>query len=154
LLAPKLMVWNDATSGFEALVVTSIASNGGGLFAVALAQAPMKALAVGDFISPDTGKRDLLGQTVEAYFDGLGPGEIVDLARDDRAHRAFRFPKPNEELPSRAGSSITSRLTDAMGYSLSDAQLLSMSVNAPAVPADPILGPSLLTVGRVAVYPG
>jgi Baseplate J-like protein len=154
VIAPKLMIWNDATTRFESLAVTSVTQTSPIDFVVALQNPSTKALAVGDVISPDTNLRDLIGETVESYFDSLGPGEVLNLATDPRGHRALRYPRPNEELPFRAGSSITSWLNDALGFALSNAQLLSISKTAPSIPPTPIGGPRLLTAGRIGVYPG
>jgi hypothetical protein len=76
----------------------------------------------------------------------------VDLDDDDRAHRAYRFPEPYEELPYRAGSTVTTRLGDVLGLALADSELISASVTTPTVPATPIEGPSQVTLGKVAVY--
>ena len=89
---------------------------------------------------------------VMRYFDERGPGEVVDLDEDDRAHRAYRFPEPHEELPYRAGSTVTTRLGDALGLALADAELISASVTTPTLPATVIEGPSQVTLGNVAVY--
>jgi hypothetical protein len=152
--APKLMVWDDTLSRFESLAVESVNAATPVTLVVTLLHPPNKNLAAGDVICPDTSLRDLIGETIESYFDSLGPGEVLNLATDPRGHRALRYPRPNEELPFRAGSSITSWLGDALGFALSNTQLLSISKTAPSIPTSPILGPRLLTVGRVGVYPG
>ena len=148
--APRLMRWNEATSRFEALSVSSVTSAGGGLYDVVLSVSA--SVAVGDYISPDTSRRTLIAEAVESYFDERGPGEVVDLDDDDRAHRAYRFPEPHEELPYRAGSTVTTRLGDVLGLALADSELISASVTTPSVPATPIEGPSQVTLGKVAVY--
>jgi hypothetical protein len=150
--APHLMAWNAATSRFEALVVTSVTSSGGGVFAVVLASAPTTTLAVGSWISPDMARREVLGETAEQYFDGLGPGEVIDIATDTRADRAARFPEPAEEAPYRGGQAIITAISDALGGALADASLVSMSTTTPPLPADVILGPGKLTLGKFAVY--
>jgi uncharacterized phage protein gp47/JayE len=148
--APRLMRWVEATSRFESLSVSSVASAGGGNYDVVLSVA--SSVAVGDYISPDTSRRTLIAEAIESYFDERGPGEVVDLATDDRAHRAYRFPEPHEELPYRAGSTVTTRLGDVLGLALADSELISASVTTPTVPATPIEGPSQVTIGKVAVY--
>jgi hypothetical protein len=148
--APRLMRWNAATSRFEQLTVTSVTSAGGGNYDVVLSVA--SGVAVGDYISPDTSRRTLIAEAIESYFDERGPGEVVDLDDDDRAHRAYRFPEPYEELPYRAGSTVTTRLGDVLGLALADSELISASVTTPSVPATPIDGPSQVTLGKVAVY--
>jgi hypothetical protein len=97
-------------------------------------------------------RRDELAAAVTAYFDSLGPGEVVDLAADERGSRAFRNPVPNEEYPQRASQSIVSAIRDALGSPISDALLTSISASAPSVPADPVSGPFLLVAGKVACY--
>jgi len=150
--APKLMVWNPSTSRFEALIVTSVTVVGGGLYDVVLTAAPARTLVVGDYISPDMARRAVLAAAVETYFDGLGPGEVVNLTTDSRADRAARHPDPSEESPSRAGQAITTAITDALGATLADISLGAMSSTTPALPADVSTGPSKMTLGRFAVY--
>jgi hypothetical protein len=150
-LTPKMMVWNDATSEFEQLQVASVVSAGGSSYTVVLAAAPTKTLAVGDYVSPYAARADLIAQTIGAYFDSLGPGEVVDLATDLRAHRAARFPDPSEEFPPRAGANVTSWLQDVFGAALGDSTLDAMSQHLPAVPSSPEAGPRLLVLGRVSL---
>jgi hypothetical protein len=150
---PRVMVWNDAISRFEELHVASVTAAGGGLFDVSLSATPEKTLAVGDYISPATDVADTIGSTIEQYFDSLGPGEVIDLSSDLRRGRAFRFPKPNEEFPQRAGTGLLTFLEDALGVSLADSDQHSISTSLPAVPDDPATGPSLLVAGRVGIYP-
>jgi uncharacterized phage protein gp47/JayE len=147
---PHLMRWNATTSRFESLTVTSVTSAGGGNYDVVLSVAAT--VLVGDYISPDTSKRVLIATAIESYFDERGPGEVVDLATDERAHRAYRFPEPNEELPQRAGSTVTTKIGDTLGLALADSELISASSTTPAVPANPILGPAQMTIGKVAIY--
>jgi hypothetical protein len=148
--APSLMRWDEATSRFEELHVSSVSSLGASLYAVTLSVA--SSVAVGDYISPDTSRRTTIAEAIEGYFDERGPGEVVDLDEDDRAHRAYRFPEPHEELPYRAGSTVTTRLGDALGLALADSELISASVTTPTVPATVITGPSQVTLGNVAIY--
>ena len=149
---PSLMVWNRTTSRFERLNVTSVVPFGGGEYTVTLSQAASFAIAIGDYVSPDTERRDQIAVAVEAYFDTRGPGEVLDLNNDTRAHRAFRFPQPFEEWPQIAGSDIVTMLQDELGVALATANLISMSVTSPSLPTDPILGPSMITLHRLAVY--
>lgn len=150
--APRFMVWNVATSRFEKLLVSSVTSAGGGLYDVVLLQAPQKVIAAGDWISPDMARRDTLAKGAEIYFDSLGPGEVINLALDARADRAARFPDPNEESPSKGGQAIVTTINDALGYVLAAGALFSISQSAPPVPADPVLGPGKLTLGKFAIY--
>lgn len=150
--APKLMVWNTATSRFEKLLIASITSAGGGNYDVVLIQAPVKVLAVGDWISPDMARREKLAQAAESYFDSLGPGELVNLLTDVRADRCARFPDPNEEAPTKGGQAIITTINDMLGYTLAAGSLFSMSVTSPPLPADVVDGPRKLTLGNFATY--
>jgi hypothetical protein len=95
----------------------------------------------------------VLADAVSAYFDSLGPGEVVPLATDERGARAYRNPIPSEEAPARAGQGIITIIGEALGSALADATLASISVSNTTVPSDPILGPSLIVAGKFAVYP-
>lgn len=151
--APRLMVWDDATSSWEELLVSTVDdSPGGGDYRVQLSSAPTKTIATGDYISPFTQQFDVIQQALEDYFDALGPGEVIDLTTDPLGVRAFRFPEPRDEWPSRAGQSAIVPITEALGAAISDALLDQITVSTPAVPADPIDGPNLLTMGKVAIY--
>ncbi len=148
--APKLMRWDATTSRWEQLMVQVVTSGGGGMYDVTLSVAAT--LADGEYISPYSAKAETIAETIETYFDARGPGEVVDLATDDRAHRAFRFPEPQEELPQRVGASIIGQLSDGLGFSLVDGEVISFSVSTPTVPSDPLVGPNHITVGKVAIY--
>ncbi len=154
-VTPQIMVWNDALSAFEQLFVTSCALHSGTVYNVVLTQAPAKTLAVGDVISPFTSRNTLLSATLVAYFDSLGPGELIDVSSsstDARKARAFRFPKPSEEYPQRAGTNVITFLQDALGTSLADALLEANSVGLPPLPSDPINGPKMIVPGKIGVY--
>lgn len=150
--APALMAWHAIASRYEKLQVVSVTPAGGHVFDVVLATAPSFTLYTGVRICPDNGKRAVIDKAVEDYFDSLGPGEIVDLDTDDRAHRAFRFPEPFEEAPQRVGSAIQSYLRDALGPASANEVLESASQTTPSPPVDPTTGPVLLVAGEVAVY--
>lgn len=147
-----LMVWDVASSRFETLQVNTIEDLGAGVYRVLLLTPPTHTLTVGDWVSPDMSRRASLAESAESYFDSLGPGELIDLAASSLAVRAFRRPSPNEERPYRAGVTLLSFLREGLGASLSDSQLASISDSVPDVPADPIDGPNLLTLGKFAVY--
>lgn len=149
--APQMMVWNDATSRFETLAVQSVTKTAPNTYAVVLSGPPTKTLAVGDCVSPATARASLVATTIEAYFDALGPGELV-ASDDPRIHRAARFPSSAETYPSRAGSSVLTYLADAFGAALADSVLDSISVATPPLPTDPVDGPRLLVAGKVGVY--
>lgn len=147
---PQLMVWDDTLSRFERLAVLSVTLNLG-LYDVVLSVAPTKALAVGDYISPYSTRLDAIGKAVESYFDGLGPGEAVDLETDVRAVRAFRRPS-TDRIPSGIDSGLLSHVGEAIGPSLASHTLDSVSVLTPTVPVTISAGPNLLVPGRVAIY--
>lgn len=149
--APEMMVWNAAISRFEELNVLSVVLLTGTTYTVQLAAAPVASLAAGAYVSPYSQQIDVLGETIEIYFDGLGPGEVVNLLTDPRGGRAYRYPVPSEEFPQIAGSAIVTPLEDALGAALATGVLDAISVSTPAVPADPTLGPNLLVAGRVCV---
>jgi hypothetical protein len=152
LAGVSLMVWNALTSAFVALVVLTVTDLGAGAYRVVLGAVPGKTLAIGDWISPDMLRRNTLAAGAVAYFDSLGPGEVIDLTTDDRAVRAYRNPQPSEEAPARAGQGVLQYLSDALGAPVSDAALASVSLAQPTLPADPVNGPHLLTLRRFAVY--
>jgi uncharacterized phage protein gp47/JayE len=147
-----LMVWDALSSTFVPLAVTAVTDIGAGVYRVELAEPPAKTLAVGDWVSPDMTRRATLAAAVSEYFDGLGPGEIVDLATDERGARAYRNPRPSEEAPARAGQGIITIIAESLGSPVSDATLSPIAVSTPAVPSDPVAGPSLLVAGRFAAY--
>ena len=147
-----LMVWDPDASAFEQLFVNTVEDLGAGVYAVVLGQAPTRTLALGDWISPAMARSDALATGVNAYFDSLGPGEVIDLANDERSVRAFRNPVTSEEFPSRAGQSVLTFLGEALGTPVSDSTLASISLSTPSIPSDPILGPNLIVVGKFAVY--
>lgn len=150
---PRLMVWAKEKTRFEKLLVVSITPAGLGLFDVVLSTAPSHVLAVNDHISPLISGSNLLGQGVERYFDSLGPGEVVNLTTDPRAPRARRFIDPVERYPQRAGSAILTTLQNAVPGLISTGELLAIDLTTPTVPIDPVMGPSMLVAGNVAVYP-
>lgn len=151
--APPLMVWNETQSRWEKLLVQSVNLDAGSVYSVVLSGAPSFTLAVGMRVSPSTERRTVIAETIEEYFDSLGPGELVDLSLDPRAHRAFRFPKPSEDRPQRAGSAVLTFLHDALGGALADSSLAAISSQTPSLPSDPTVGPSLMCGGKVGIYP-
>lgn len=151
--APSLMAWDPTAARFEDLDVASVTAAGGDTFTVVLTTAPTMTLATGIIISPDNGKRLALAEAYEAYFDSLGPGEVVDLSTDERAHRAFRSPRPNEEYPQRAGSGVGTYLRDSLGAAIADELPVFYGSQTPAVPAYPEAGPALMVTGELGIYP-
>lgn len=147
-----LMIWDVASSRFEALQVNTVTDLGGGVYQVLLLAPPAHTIAIGDWVSPGMARREALAEAAESYFDSLGPGELLDLTTDSLAVRAFRRPSPDEERPYRAGSSLLTFLGEGLGAALSDSLLASISETVPDVPSDPIDGPAMLTLGKLAVY--
>ena len=147
-----LMVWDVTSSRFEILQVSLVTDLGGGVYRVQLAAAPSHTIALGDWISPASLQKDALAAATEAYFDSLGPGEVINLSTDVLAPRAFRRPVPSEEYPSRAGQSLISFIAEALGAVQSDATLASITVQTPTLPTDPIDGPRRVTLGKFAAY--
>lgn len=151
-----LMIWDEPTSSFIRLdpATTTVEDLGAGVYRIILAT-PLSGhtIALNDYVSPLTDRRDAIALGARSYFDSLGPGEVVDLETDHRAVTAFRRPPPNEEFPQRAGQSIITFWFDALGSALADATVDSASPTTPTVPADPIDGPELLVLGKLAVYP-
>lgn len=155
--APSLMVWEATRSRFVVLDVQSVTLSGGDVYDVVLAGPPDPSkitLAVGQYVSPASAVYETLGKTIEAFFDSLGPGELLDVSTgstDPRAARAFRFPQPSDEYPQRAGGGVLTYLQDALGSSYTDGVLESVSVATPPLPTDPLLGPRMLVPGKVSL---
>lgn len=152
-IAPKIMVWARTRSRWEELRVATVTAAGAGFWDVVLAATPSHTLAVNDFISPAIKGAQQLAQGVERYFDGLGPGQVVDLETDMRAPRIARFPDTVETKPDRAGSSIISVLQNALSGTITSGEVLEQSATTPTIPGDVATGPSMLVAGNFAVYP-
>jgi len=152
LAGVSLMVWDDGISAFESLDVQDVTDLGAGSYRVVLNNAANKTLAVADFVSPDMGRRATLSSSIVSYFDGLGPGEVINLSTDIRSSYAFRNPVPSEEFPSRSGQAIVTTISDGLGSALADAQLQKNTVQTPTLPTDIVDGPNLIVPGKIAVY--
>lgn len=150
---PSMMIWDDDLSRFELLDIASIQRVGVNTYDLALNNAPNKTVVVGDVISPANNRATVIAESFEAYFDELGPGELVPTD-DSRYISAARKPRPEQEYPMRAGQSIVSRLNDQLGGALSDAELVYIDPNTPTTPAeyDIVDGPNVLTLGKVGIY--
>jgi hypothetical protein len=152
--APHLMNWNKLTSRWDELLVTSAIVTGSYVRVTLSAGA---AVAVGDWISPMTERKVTVAEEIEAYFDGLGPGELIDLDTDPRADRAFRFPEPSEEWPEEASAGIIATMISELAPAVSGGELLEFNTAAsrvvPAIPASPTLGPYLVVPSYVGIYP-
>jgi hypothetical protein len=149
---PAIMVFNALKTRWEKLAVSTVADLGGGAYQGNLSGAASFTVAIGDWVSPDMDRRLTLAKAIEAYLDSLGPGEVVNLATDTRAHRAMRFPLPADESPSSAGPAISLYLQEALAGALSGAAY-EFDNEVPAVPSDPAVGPSLVVARRFGVYP-
>ncbi len=150
--APQIMLWNEDQSRYIKLDVQTI-SHAGFTATVELNSAPSGyVVALGDRISPYTSQELSIAEACEEYFDGLGPGEVVD-STDPRSARALRFPKATEQYPSRAGEVVLSRVIDALAGVAADASLPYQSRNSPDLPGDVIDGPNMVTLGHVSVFP-
>jgi hypothetical protein len=149
-----LMVWDPETSLFAPLFTATVTDLGAGVYAVEPASATLgKALAMGDWVSPDMSRRADITTGVNAYFDSLGPGEVIDLLTDERSVRCYRNPVASEAFPMRAGQSVLTFLGEALGAPVSDSTLASITLSLPSLPADPVDGPKLLVAGLFGVYP-
>lgn len=150
----SLMVWDVDSSRFIALDVQSIAAAGGNFWDVTLGSPPTDpphTLAIGDLICPKNERAEVIAESAEAYFDELGPGQLV-ASTDPRYVRAARFPGIDIEAPIRAGQGIIARLDDTLGGALADAALEDISQSEPILPTSIVDGPNILTLGTFAIY--
>ena len=116
------------------------------------AQRVTPVIAVGDRLSPYTDRATIVAETMEAYFDSLGPGEVVSPS-DLRAVRAARQPRPADKYPIRAGQALISYLIDALGGTAADAELTFISRNDPDLPTNITDGPNIVTFGDANIFP-
>jgi hypothetical protein len=147
---PKLMAWDVATSRWTELAVASVTLSGSDVYDVVLSSPA--SIQSNQAVCAAHGRHSTLSQAIEAYFDSVGPGEVVNLSGDVRSDRAARFPSQQEEATAGVGTTIVSFLEDAFGASLMNA-MPEFSVLTPALPTTPIAGPHKLTLGRLRVFP-
>jgi uncharacterized phage protein gp47/JayE len=152
--APQMMVWKESTSEFIQMSIDTVTNLTPTTYNITLTQPTSGiTIATGLRISPYTDREPTISDAIGDYFDGLGPGQLVNLSTDPRASRAYRYPPTNERYNSRAGQAIISTIIDALGEAASDASLEEISRNEPDLPGDIIDGPNIVTLGNVAVYP-
>lgn len=152
---PALALWKAATSEFEELDVASVVDLGADVYEVTLNNAASFTPILGTPLSPTNARADVVALSIQAYFDGLGPGEVVGTG-DVRFVRAARHPRPDQEYPTRAGQGIITALGETLGGALSDAQLSYISKASPTVPtsdAGMLYGPNMLVPNNVGIYP-
>jgi len=164
-VAPQLMLFNPEISRWAKLTVTSVTDPTPGAstprtFVVVLTSLPdlldanfvTRLPLVGDKLSPYTDRADIIAESSEAYFDTLGPGEMV-LSNDVRYSRTARRPIPAVQYPYRAGQGILRYLLSGLGGTAADAQLTSISRNEPDVPTNIVDGPNMITFGATNIFP-
>lgn len=149
--APQMMVWDDGRSRFEQLDIQKVEDTGPTI-KITLNSAPVKTLAVGDRISPFTDRLDVIGEAIERSFDSLGPGEVV-ADTDSRADRAARFPATEDEFPTRATQQVAAEVVESLGGVASAGELSRISRTTPDLPVSVTDGPSMVTLGKVNLYP-
>jgi len=151
--APQLMIWDAENSEFVELDVQTV-TDAGVTVTIELNTDPTPfVVAPGQLLSPYTDRHAIIAQGLENYFDSLGPGEVVDLTTDPRGARAFRYPAPSQQYPSRAGEAVITSLLEALGGVAPDISLPYISRNTPDLPGDIVDGPNIVTLGEVGVYP-
>jgi len=146
---PRVMIWSVSQSRWKTYQVSNVTPSGPG-WALVLDTTGLNA---GDYVSPAVGRADTVAEAIEAYFDGLGPGELIDLNNDDRSSRAFRYPLPNEEYSYRLGRGVLTYIQGRLGAVLQDSDLVYRSINEPPLPVEVVDGPRMITLGGVGVYP-
>lgn len=150
--APQLMLWDEVNSRWELLAVDTVDATSSPTVNITLNTEPNCALATNQVISPYTDRLDMIAESVESYFDSLGPGEMVDLDTDDRAHRAKRYPRPSAIRPATAGQMMLLRVLDALGDIVYDAELSDISRIEADLPGDVMDGPNMIVLGRLSAF--
>lgn len=156
---PSMMVWNEAETRWLELAVSEVEDLGSNVYAVTLSSPPQTiggtafTIALNQIVSPDVGRRAIIGQAIEAYFDELGPGHLFDVENDVRGARGGRFPDPSEERQFRAGADLATRVVEDLGGGSIGSELSSISLTTPSYPTNLVLGPNMLVPGTVGLYP-
>lgn len=148
---PIIMAWNDTISRWTRLDVTSVSKTG--TTATIELSTPISWITTDTRISPYTDRLTVIAEACEAYFDTLGPGEIVDVDADPRGGRAWRYPRSAEAYPYRAGQPILNFLLEALGGISNDAELVVISRSEPDLPGQIIDGPNQVVLGQLSIYP-
>ena len=149
---PRLMVWNDALTKFEPVFGT-VADAGGGLYTVTLSTPHAgKTLTAGDYVSPFSARHADVSASIRRHFDAQGPGELVDLATDVRASRAYRRVEPSIRYNYYTGSALAEQVKSELGASIYHAVVDSITATKASVPATASAGPNLLVPRKIAVY--
>jgi hypothetical protein len=149
---PQLMVWNDETSAFEKLSVSTITPSGSN-FAVVLSTPHVGAtLEAGVRVSPYSARLSSISRGVVAYFDSLGAGEVV---ADDDVRFAFVYRRPSALVtePHAVGDRIVTFISQAIGGGVERGSAVYSQADAPVPTFDPSAGTYVLVPGAVAVYP-
>lgn len=151
--APRMMLWDANRTRFVEVPAASVEDLGSNEFLVTLT-VPFEGFVVeaGQVVSPDTTRRDVIAEALRNYFDELGPGQLFDIDNDPRGGRCVRFPDVTEEYSFRAGTTVATRVIEALGGSAANATLEAISRTEPSYPADLLDGPNQLVLGKVGVY--
>jgi hypothetical protein len=142
---PHMMVWDEATSRFTELSASSIVESAPGTYDVTLSTPAT--LVVGQSVSPFSSLHETIAETVEAYYDEICPGELVD-SLDLRFHRAYRDPRNSAAKNYRVGSTVINRLQDSLGPALVDGTA-TYDLTEPGLPDSVVDGPKMLTLGNL-----
>lgn len=152
LTAPSMMVWDETSSRFFELNVQSVSLAAPDTYAVVLNAEPEVTLSSGMPVSPMTDRMTAIAESLEQYIDSLGPGELVDLLTDERGHRAYRFPRPTQEAPSKLNFRLISTILEDLGGAAGDGEIFNATTESPPVPTSPSDGPAKIILGQVGIY--
>jgi uncharacterized phage protein gp47/JayE len=152
--APQIMIWNSDATAFEKLNVASIqhvSGSGGIYYRATLSSAPGFTMsgATHHPVCPYTAQLADISTALRAYFDSLGPGELV-ASTDRRAGRCVRFPDAAEERPYLVGADVATWVLESTWSSA--AAIGVVSQETPSLPNDLTTGPRMLVQGQIGVY--
>jgi Baseplate J-like protein len=103
---PRVMVWSEDDMSFVPLEVSSWVRVGSD-YQLILTNPPSLTLVAGMVVSPEAGCRTEIANGAMAYFDSLGPGDIV-IDTDLRSGRSARWPAPDTRWPTTPDSTMVS----------------------------------------------